>query len=88
VGGLAHLIDRGFRPARPNHEVATADTDVALSLAQERQPHLILLNILMPGMDGVEVSQHLRADPATDAAALKRGIAADAGRLLSRCARS
>jgi CheY-like chemotaxis protein len=47
------------------YEVTTADGDTALSLAQERQPHLILLDILIPGMDGVEVSQRLRADPAT-----------------------
>jgi CheY-like chemotaxis protein len=47
------------------YDVLIADGDAALPLAQERQPHLILLDILMPGMDGVEVSQHLQADPAT-----------------------
>jgi CheY-like chemotaxis protein len=47
------------------YEVAIADGDAALSLARERQPQLILLDILMPGMDGVEVSQHAQADPAT-----------------------
>jgi CheY-like chemotaxis protein len=47
------------------YEVAIADGDAALSLAQERRPHLILLDILMPGRDGVEVSQHVQADPAT-----------------------
>ena len=47
------------------YEVAIADGDAALSLAQERQPHLILLDMLMPGIDGVEVSQHVQANPAT-----------------------
>jgi CheY-like chemotaxis protein len=47
------------------YEVATADGDTALSLAHARQPRLILLDILMPDMDGVEVSRHLQADPAT-----------------------
>jgi CheY-like chemotaxis protein len=47
------------------YEVAIADADAALALARERQPHLILLDILLPGMDGVEAIQRLRADPAT-----------------------
>jgi CheY-like chemotaxis protein len=47
------------------YEVATADAGAALPLAHERQPRVILLDLLMPGMDGVQMSRHLRADPAT-----------------------
>jgi len=37
----------------------------ALPLARDLHPDIILLDIMMPGMDGVEVSQRLRADPVT-----------------------
>jgi CheY-like chemotaxis protein len=47
------------------YEMATADADAALALARERQPRVILLDILVPGMDGAEVIQRLQADPAT-----------------------
>jgi DNA-binding response OmpR family regulator len=37
----------------------------ALSLAKEELPALILLDIMMPDMDGYEVCRRLRADPRT-----------------------
>lgn len=44
--------------------VAT-DGDQALRLASEQQPDLILLDIVMPGMDGHAVCRQLKSDPAT-----------------------
>jgi two-component system cell cycle response regulator len=48
------------------HEVLAAANGVeALRLARERQPHLILLDIMMPELSGIEVCRQLRADPRT-----------------------
>ncbi|MDR2968486.1 MAG: hybrid sensor histidine kinase/response regulator [Tannerellaceae bacterium] len=37
-----------------------------LSLAQEHHPNIILLDIMMPDMDGYEVLQHLKSNPETN----------------------
>lgn len=37
----------------------------ALSIVEETRPTLILLDIMMPGMDGFEVCERLKADPST-----------------------
>jgi two-component system, OmpR family, alkaline phosphatase synthesis response regulator PhoP len=39
----------------------------ALEQAHENQPHLILLDVMMPEMDGWEVCRHLMRDPKTSA---------------------
>jgi class 3 adenylate cyclase len=47
------------------YEVATAcDGEEALAVAGQRRPDLVLLDVMMPGMDGFEVCRALRADPA------------------------
>jgi PleD family two-component response regulator len=48
------------------YEVGLASSgEQALEVAQAKRPDLILLDVLMPGMDGFEVARRLRSDPRT-----------------------
>lgn len=44
---------------------AALNGEKALKNASKRPPDLILLDIMMPGMDGYEVYERLKAEPAT-----------------------
>jgi two-component system cell cycle response regulator DivK len=41
------------------------DGETGVALAQTEKPDLILMDVLLPGMDGYEAAGHLRADPET-----------------------
>jgi len=45
--------------------VESETAEEGLRLARESQPALILMDIQLPGMNGIEALQALRADPAT-----------------------
>src|SRR3954467_6666861 len=48
------------------HEVLTAlDAEAGLALARAEHPDLILMDIQLPGMDGLEATTLLKQDPAT-----------------------
>ena len=52
--------------SRFKFEIRTAGNgQQALDAVAERKPDLILLDLMMPGIDGFEVIRRLRADPAT-----------------------
>ena len=54
-----------MRLAANGYDVITAtDGEAGLSMARENHPDLILLDIMMPKLDGIEVCRHLRSDPA------------------------
>ena len=42
-----------------------ADAETGLTLAREQQPALILMDIQLPGMDGLAATQLLKQDPNT-----------------------
>jgi CheY-like chemotaxis protein len=48
------------------YDVRTAaSADEALSTIAEKKPRLILMDIQLPGMDGLTLTRRLKADPAT-----------------------
>ena len=50
------------------HTVLSAsDAEAGLTLARDEQPNLILMDIQLPGMDGLEATVLLKADAATRA---------------------
>ena len=57
----AELAPEGYRV------LAALDGETGILLARQEQPSLIVLDLLMPGLDGFAVIERLRADPATAA---------------------
>jgi two-component system cell cycle response regulator DivK len=50
------------------YQTLEAETgEEGVRLARERQPALILMDIQLPGINGIEALQRLRADPVTSA---------------------
>lgn len=60
---LTNLDILQTRLAVHGYEILTAtDGEEALAIAREKQPDLILLDVMMPKLDGIEVCRRLRAD--------------------------
>lgn len=52
---------------KEGYQVFTAGTgEEGIALAKKEQPHLVLLDVMMPGVDGIEVCRDLRAAPGMD----------------------
>ncbi|MDB4927834.1 MAG: response regulator receiver [Myxococcaceae bacterium] len=47
--------------------LSAADAEAGLAIARDRRPDLILMDIQLPGMDGLEATALLKRDPATRA---------------------
>jgi two-component system phosphate regulon response regulator PhoB len=77
---IARLLE--IECSAAGYDVRTAGTgDRALELAQERCPDLILADVMMPNMDGFELTRRLRMDARTASAKVilltARGMSAD-----------
>ncbi len=52
---------------KAGYEIFTATSgEKALKLAEKVQPHLIILDVMMPGQDGIETCEELRKNPKND----------------------
>jgi DNA-binding response OmpR family regulator len=59
------VLSLEFLMRQAGYDVRVArDGDAALVAIAERAPDLVLLDVMMPGRDGYEVCQAIRADPA------------------------
>jgi two-component system cell cycle response regulator DivK len=58
------LLEAVLAP-HPYRLLVAEDGESGVNLAQAEQPDLILMDVLLPGIDGYEATRHLRANPAT-----------------------
>ena len=66
---VAHVIDVTLASEGFITHIA-ADGEQAVKMAEELRPDLVLLDVMMPGVDGVEVCRRLRSNPATAATSI------------------
>lgn len=55
-----NLTREGFRV------VSTGDGERGLQLARDEAPHVVLLDLMLPGRDGIEICRRLKGDPVTE----------------------
>jgi len=77
---IARLLEIELKAAGYDVRVAS-DGEQALAAAQERPPQLVLADVMMPNMDGFELTRRLRQDPRTATVSVimltARGLSAD-----------
>jgi two-component system alkaline phosphatase synthesis response regulator PhoP len=54
----------GFNLSSEGYQVLTGENGVqAVELAKKHKPHLIIIDVMMPDMDGIEACEKIRQDP-------------------------
>lgn len=61
----ARLLEIQLRSAGYDDVRVAGDGDEALALSSERTPDVVLADVMMPGMNGLELARILRTDPPT-----------------------
>ncbi len=57
---VAHYLEKeGFRPR------TASDGNAGLAAVRQDRPDVVVLDLMLPGLDGIEVLKRLRADPAS-----------------------
>jgi two-component system, cell cycle response regulator DivK len=64
---LNRKLVRDVLQAKGYRTLETETAEEGLRLAREHRPALVLMDIQLPGMNGIEALGHLRADPSTRA---------------------
>ena len=63
---MTKLLEKGFQKYKDRYAVAVANNPVdALVMIGKKLPHLLVVDLLMPVMDGFQVCQILKSNPAT-----------------------
>ncbi|PYE53817.1 response regulator [Deinococcus yavapaiensis] len=66
--GYSYLTRRLLERINPAFDVQVArDGQEALSAVREHPPRLMLLDLVMPSLSGLELLRHLKSDPSTSA---------------------
>jgi CheY-like chemotaxis protein len=62
---IRRLVATTLRDVSSFSLLEAGNGDEAVELARQRHPAVVLLDVDMPGLDGIEVCRALRADPST-----------------------
>lgn len=65
--GIRKIVQISLQAIAAWEVLTAASGQEGLTMAQVEQPDAILLDVMMPGMDGITTFQHLQANPQTQA---------------------